>query len=325
MNGVPAGGRDVARTAYDMSPVEPLAIAMPLIELASGKGSFGREIEAKSGMEFANKLALGLYGFVMPPVVQKYGMRLAGPGGAELPMADIFDANGGQMTLPKHVTAGFMGLSMAGLTFLGAKTGLGASTAKAGAAALTAGIPGAMAGAEINTQRLMTDLGIKKDPFTNQSGDWTMDFFFNSFMGANRSWKVSASQAIANEGRRDARFAEMRNASNKEFMDAMRNGSESKAMSAMGAVYKLMHLEYADAELADKKFMDWAERQIKRLSWTPQFRNISSQMLESKIAAAKDMMRTSKSRFHRQRLSEMETERDQRRFSGAVNLKIQSP
>ncbi len=325
MSNVPTSGREATRTAFDMSPMEPFAIAMPLIELASGRGSFGREIETKSSMEWANKLALGLYGFMMPPMMQKYGMKIEGPGGAYVPMADIFTANGGQMTLPKSVTAGMAGLTMGGLTFLGARTGLGASLPKAAMAAATAGIPGAMAGAEINTRRLMTDLGVMDDPYTNKRGDWTMDFFFNTFLGANKSWKVSTSQAIAAEERRHTRFDKMRTSALKEYMDGLRHGQESKTLAARAAIYKSFVLQHADVDQADQKMIAWDERVMGLLLKTPQFRSISKDNLETRIAAFKEMLRLEKSKFKAQILSELETELQQRRMNKAIKLKVEMP
>lgn len=323
-NPEPTTGMEVARTAYDMNPIEPFAIAMPLIDLAAGKGAFGRPIETKSGFEHMNKLALGLFGFMMPPALQKYGMKLESKGaGAYVPMAETFEANGGQMTLPKGVTATFAGLSTAGLTFLGARSkAIGATKSAARLAAATSGIPAAMAGAEVNTRRLMTDLGIMNDPYTNQKGDWTMDFFFNTFVGANKSWKVSTASSIDADNRRGKRFAESRAISQKNFMDALRNGADSKMIASAGEAYKTFQYEHVDSELADKKYMEWLERNMKSLKSTPQFASISEEMLKSRMILVKDELRTSKSRFLRQKLAEMETELQMRRLRKAARLKI---
>jgi hypothetical protein len=320
-NGVPAPGKEVMGTIKDLSPVEPFAIAMPLVELAAGRGSFGREIETKSGWDFANKAALGLYGMLMPPMIQKYGMRVEGEGGV-YKMADIHEANGGQQTLPRSQTATFFGLSMAGLTAMGARKLPGATAAKTLGAAATAGIPGAMAGSQLNTRRLMTDLGIMRDPYTNEYNDRTMDFFFNTFMGVNKSWKVSPKTAIANEERRNKRFQEIRKSSLKSLMDSMRNGSESMAVAAAGEAYKTFQLQWADSPKADEEYLKWLERNVKNIGKTPQMRTVSEDELTFRISALKDVFKKTKVKFVGQRLAEMEAELHMRRASKAKNLKL---
>lgn len=321
MGGTPTPGAEAFQTAKDLTPVEPFAVFLPLLDLYSGRGSFGQEIQAKSGISFANKMALGLLGHLAPPVIQKYGMKLEGPGGALVPMGDTHDANGGQMTVPKYVTSTLFGLSAAGLTFLGARGGLGARGAGLiGSTALSGGV-GAMAGAEINTRRLMTDLGIMPDPRTGEYGDWTLDFLANSFFGLNKSWKVSPGQAIYNQNLRSKRFGEMRKVSVKELRDAIGAERRGAALSALAEIYKTYVYEHGDTQAAKREFMDWGQRTIKSMEGLRIYSGVSEERLLGQISALR-AANEELTKIRRQQLAELRAELQQRQLRKASGLKV---
>jgi hypothetical protein len=326
--GTPTPGKEGMQTAKDLTPVEPFAVFQPLLDLYSGRGSFGTEIEAKSNIAFANKMALGLMGHLAPPIMQKYGMKLPN-GEAFVPMGDLLTKNGGQMTLPKYVTSTFGGLAMAGLTMFGArghmagKAGKALSSARGAVAGsgLLSGTMGAMAGAELNTTRLMQDLGILADPRTGQKADWTMDFLANSWFGLNKSWKASAEQGIYNESLRTKRFAEMRKVPVKSLRDAISQGSESRAKSAIGEIYKLYGQEHANTEVAMKEYMAWAQRTQKSMEGLRIYQGLSEERIMGQIQALRDA-NAEKSKIKRQTIAELRSELNQRQLRKASGLTI---
>lgn len=319
--GTPTPGIEAFQTAKDLTPVEPFAVFLPLLDLYSGRGSFGQEIQAKSGVSFASKMALGLMGHLSPPILQKYGMRLPGPGGALVPMGDTLDKNGGQMTLPKGVTATLGGLSMAGLTFLGARAGLGAKGAGLAASTLLSGTMGAAAGSEVNTRRLMTDLGIMPDMRTQQYGDWTTDFLANSFFGVNKSWKVSPGQAIYNQNLRSKRFSELRKVSVKELRDGISSSDPGAARSAIAEIYKTYIYEHGDTQAAQREFMEWAQRTTKSMQGLPIYSGISEERLLSQIGSLR-AANDEKTKIRRQTLAELRSELQQRQLRKAGGLTV---
>jgi hypothetical protein len=336
------GGMEKLQAIKDLSPVEPLAIVMPLLELYSGRGSFGRELEARSGMEGMGKAALGLLGFLSPPIMQKYGMKLEGPDGV-VNMADIHGDNGGQMTLPKSSVATFTGLAAAGLTFLGASKMLGAKAgarvaAKAGGAvalaaakkasrvtagklAVGAGAAVGLAGSEMNTQRLMVDLGILPDVRTGEKGDWTLDFFANSFFGLNKSWKVGAKNALYNEAIKRKRWEPMRKAATKDWMRAVKAGNQSSIMSALSEVHQTMDLEWGDTETANLKMNEWIGRHVKMINRLPMFASMSEEWIDTRLKAL-NSLGPEKSKIVRQQIVEMMSELRMRNLNKASKLKI---
>jgi hypothetical protein len=326
--GSPTPGKEWLQTAKDLTPVEPFAVFQPILDLYSGRGSFGTEIEAKSGIAFANKMALGLLGHLAPPIMQKYGMKLPN-GNAFVPMADAFTKNGGQMTLPKYVTSTFGGLALAGLTFMGSKGHMAGKAGQAllsakgsvGAATALSGTMGAMAGAEINTTRLMTDLGILADTRTGQKGDMTLDFMANSWFGLNKSWKSSAEQNIYNESLRSKRFAEMRKVPVKGLRDAIAQGSESRAKSAIGEIYKLYGLEHANTEVAMSEYMKWAQRTSKSMEGLKIYQGLSEDRIMGQMQALR-AGNAEKSKINRQTLAELRTELEQRQLRKAGGLTV---
>jgi hypothetical protein len=280
--GPPTPGQEGWQTAKDLAPVEPFAVFMPLLDLWSGRGAFGQELKARSNMEYANKMALGLLGHLMPPIIQKYGMKLQSEGGFMYPMGDIHDNNGGMQTLPDYVGTTFGGLSMGTLTFLGGRKLKGVGALGLGAATALSAATGAAAGTEINTRRFMTDMGILPDPRTREQADWTLDFLANSFFGVNKSWKASPKQSIYNQKIRDRRFAPLRQIALRELKDAISVGSESRARVALSEIRKLFTLQYADTEMGGRKFLEWADETTSKLSQLPIFSGISQERTQAR-------------------------------------------
>ena len=292
----PWTGGERARGLLDVSPVAPFAVVLPIIETLSGRGSFGEEIEAASGMEYGGKLALGLLGHLAPPFMQKYGMKLPGPDGNPISMAEIFDKNGGQSTLPKAITATMGGLALGGLTFMGtkslatatrvAKTGagvLGATTATANMAA-TAGAAGvgALAGSEVNVNRLMHDLGITKDHNKNLPGEWTQDFVGNNLFGVSKSWRASPESNLMRDNIRKKEWGKQKTIVNNNLKKAIRDGSESRAAGYLAAGYKIFIKQHGDTPTAKIKFHEWAVRQIKSINKNPAYKGLSNEALEAR-------------------------------------------
>jgi hypothetical protein len=320
LGGAPTPGKEWFATAKEMTPVEPFAVFMPLLDLYSGRGQFGEEIQASSGIQFANKLALGLLGHLSPPIMQKYGMKLEGPGGAVIPMGDSFDANGGQMTLPKYVTSTFWGLSAAGLTAFGAGR-LGAKGAALLGSAALSGVVGGMAGAEMNTRRLMTDLGISPDYRTEEYGDWTLDFFANSLFGLNKSWKASPQQSLYNESVRQKRFIELRKGPVKSFRDAIIAGRESDAKATIGDIYKTYVYEHGDTNFARREFLDWAVRTTKSIQGLPIYDGMSDEQLRVKYAAILESWKEA-SNVEKRIAAELRSTHQERAARRATDVKI---
>lgn len=317
---MPAPGMEALRTAVDLSPVEPFAIAKPLLDLSTGRGSFGAEIQAKSGIEMANKMALGLLGFISPPMMQKYGMNISTPDGFYR-MWDIHGANGGQMTLPWQTTSTFGGLLGSSLTFLGAKYGLKAPTSVAAGAAAIGGTIGTMAGAEVNTRRLMTDLGVLPDPRTKDYNDPTLDFWINNWLGGGKSWKVTPNQALFNERLRDKRFTPYREALTRQWQDAIMNGSESTAMAVSSAIYSSFALQYGSPEKGQLKFAEWTEGMMRKMNKLPMFRDMPDDWISNQVKLMVEMG-PEKSKIQRQQLQSLMTELRMHRFNKAKGIKI---
>jgi len=321
LGGIPTPGREVAMTAKDLSPVEPFAVFTPLLELYAGRGSFGSEIEAKSGIDYASQMALGLLGHLSPPVMQKYGMSLQGPQGNPIEMAEIFANNGGQSTLPKAITATFGGLALGGLTFLGARMGLGATAGKAAVSAAVSGLLGTGAGYAVNVNRLMRDLGISPDPRTDQYNDATLDFLANSFFGLNKSWRADPLQAEYNQTLRNNQFSELRKSSVKEFRDAINNGRADVARAVLGEIKKTYIYQYGDTQMADTEFMEWARRMYSSIGSLPIWGGVSEKELAIRINSSR-AANAEKYKYQRERLAELRAEFIRRQLGKAKGLKV---
>jgi len=327
----PTPGISSMQTAMNLTPVEPFAVAMPVLEALTGKSDFGEPIETNSMTQTFSKAMLGMVGFLSPPMLQKYGMKLTGPQLNPVAMTEIFEKNGGRMTLPKAVTATFGGLAASTISFLGAgaamKTaGLAGTALKAaqGAQKLTAGISGAvgaLAGSEVNVKRLMVDLGIDEDPKDDEKANWTLDFFANTFFGLNKSWKSNPKQGRYQENLRSKDFAEMRRGPMKQFMDAIKSGRPDLAKAQIAAIRKLFTYEYADTEIAAEKYMDWAERTAKQMGSLAIFAGIS----EEKLMASADALHSTRpvsTKYRRQQIADANSEIRRRYLNQAKGLTV---
>jgi hypothetical protein len=343
-------GKDVAGAIADMSPLAVGSIITPLIQVATGRGSFGEDITSEGFLgqgSYGNKMAMGLLGFLSPPSIQKYGMKLNGPGGELVPMDQIHENNGGQMTLPSTITPTLMGLAAAGLTFMGGKklqaakgvigttkdiTGKLMSTpAFRKAQTLGAAIPAAMMGGfvgtastEINTSRLMQDLGISTNPNTGRkSGDWVMDGFFNTFTGINKSYAVSPGVEAKHNKRRHVAFKDTRIAAQKRWQDAIRNNEVGRASQATESIWKNFLMEYAgDSVQAKSRFMDWIESQTKALARSPQYRGMSATERAQRIQITRQHLEQDVTRYQQQAARDLWVDAGQQRLTNSRNVKI---
>jgi hypothetical protein len=322
MGGAPVLGRESAMTAKDLFPVEPFAVFTPLLELYAGRGSFGREInDAKSGIDYAGKMALGLLGHLSPPIMQKYGMKLDDSNGNPIEMAEIFESNGGQSTLPRAITATFGGLALGGLSFLGAKSGLGVAAKTAAGSAALAGAIGAGAGHSINMSRLMEDLGLNPNPRTGQMGDMTLDFVANSFFGLNKSWRSDPLQAEYQQTLRNKQTAELRASSVKQFRDAITNGRASSAAAILAEIKKTYIYQYGDTKIADVEFIEWSQRMMRDIGSLPIYGGVSEKELVMRINALR-AANAEKYKMQRARLAENRAEFLRRQLKKANGLKV---
>lgn len=217
---------------HDTSQVSLFAIVQPMLELAAGRDSFGNEIAATTPMEFAGKAALQLLSLQSPPAFGKYFGNIGGTTMNPITAADTFNWNGGQATIPKHMTPNYEGLSQDATAWnqpevdetlnknitgaaLGTAVGVGnylglrrkgVPTPMAAAAALGTGAFTALAGREINVKRMLRDLGWKRDEWTEQYADPTVEGLANTLTGAGKSFAVGGAHAIreANFRKQDA-------------------------------------------------------------------------------------------------------------------------
>lgn len=314
------GGGKAMRAAMDLLPVEPFAMLTPLMNVWMQQGAFGKDIPSTGFMQSADKMALGLLGFISPPLLQKYGMKLEGDSGNPIEMADIFDANGGQATLPKAITATMWGLAAGGLAYAGAKGLPGVTQGARVAAGLGMGALATMGGAEMNVHRLLQDIGIFGDQ-NGKHGEWTMDALFNSFFGSAKSWQVSPAQGQFQETMRSSSFENMRTVLNRDFGDGAENGMESKMIRAASAVRQTFLYEYGNTELADQKFLEWTDKRMDELMRNPAFRGLSEEQLLIRRAALREALDT-KTRAYNQQVNEVEAALLQKRAQRARHLKI---
>ena len=276
----PSQGGDIALDALiDISPVEPLAILLPALDIYSGRGPFGAEIRTDSLLQQVSKQMIGLMGILSPPIMQKYGMKLTGEEKNVFNMADIFEANGSQMSHPKEVQGTFAGLAVGGLTALGMKRmGMPTGTAlKAGAAV---GALGGLGGREINMQRLAVDLGMEVDPRTGQKGSWTSDFIGNSLLGVAKSWKATPEQQLFTEGRAAGNYQKVRGTITRRFNYAISQNDQTAARKEMGQVYQTFFQEHGNAAVAREKFDDWMTSNIEGQYGLPGLKGFSDETLE---------------------------------------------
>lgn len=320
--GKEGGGVEAFKTAKNLSPVEPFAMLMPLLDVWTQRGAFGQEIPTTGIGQSFNKMALGLLGFVSPPLIQKYGMKLEGPSGNPIAMADIFEANGGQATLPKALTATFWGLSMGSLAYAGAgKLPIPLSGGARIAAGLGMGALATSAGMEMNSRRLMQDLGIFGEPHTGKYGEWTMDFLMNSFFGTAKSWSLNPAQSQFNQTMRSNRFEEMRSVLNRDFRDGAENGMESKMISAASGIRQSFLFEYGNTEIADRKFIEWQEMRFKELMKNPAFAGLSEEQMLIRFGALREANDT-KSKAYNQEMNAVQAALLQKRAQKTRNTKL---
>jgi outer membrane lipoprotein SlyB len=313
-------GGEWLKAVTDMSPVEPMAVLMPLLDMYQGKGSFGEDMPSV-GAGIVSKMAMSLMGFLSPPMMQKYGMKVEGPQMNPIPMTEIQANNGGRMTLPKNITATFGGLAAGGVTFLGSKYGMGLKGVALAAPTALAGVMGSTAGNEINVRRLMTDLGIMGDPVTQKKGQWTLDAVANNFFGTAKSWPANAPRKIVEDNRKRRHYSEIRGQIIRDITDATLTKRTNEANYHLSRLYENHLSEWGNAEMAFKKYIESVEAITNSWSKTPQYAGISKEWVENRIEAL-NASADELSKIQKQELSELKALNQKQQMDKARNLKI---
>jgi hypothetical protein len=254
------------RSLIDLSPVEPFAVLMPLINVMMGESDFGQQIPVTGPTDVMAKSIMGFAGFLAPPLIQKYGMRVGDP------------------------DTGLLGLDTAG-------TRLGAATIGAGVGLAGGGLPGAVIGGiggglvGANTVRLQEDLGLSKSTRTGQPGNPIFDVLLNSFTGMGVSWKATPEQRLYNEGLRRERFSEVRAKWQKQMDYAILNGDDEMFAEAMGAINRSFTTEYLNPRVATDKFGEYAKRRLDKIGRHPQLKGYSEERLAQMLDEALNFAR----------------------------------
>jgi len=341
---VPTTGIEGSRTLINLSPVEPFAIVMPMVDIISGKDSFGKDIHARSGFEGVSKTALNFLAFLAPPWMQKYGMKISGPDGNPIDLVEAYAKNGSLLSHPSELELTDQGISHKSITAaLGAAAGFGLTAlggakyaqyakgaAKAGSllgnvpwgTAAGAGVAGTLGGYSINARRLFTDLGIMNDPDSQRPGEHTMDFWMNNFFGSAKSFQGSPNNVHRKDNERNRRFDEMRGVYENNIYDSIRNtGDQASTRASLAAVKNSFIAEYSNSETADKKFEDWVLNMIKGMPESSAFRGVTQEELLMRLTAYRE---ANKSKNHHQReiARQVRTELQIREMNKARGLHI---
>lgn len=263
-----------AQDLIDISPLEPFSVLKPMIDVMMGKGAFGREIPVEGPGQAVAKAALGMAGFLSPPIVQKYGMNLSAPDGSFLPTSEFLGKDIEVSGTPSAVATG---LGTAGLVGYATKSPL---------LAAATGALGALAGSQINTKRLMVDLGIESNPRTGQAGNPVYDLLFNSFAGLPKSWKADPKQRLFNEAIRDRNFSEVRSYHIKNIRSSLESGRPEAARAPMQKIFNSFLMQYLDPAKAQQKFEEYIARHIREFKRLPMLRGISEARLRDKLREA---------------------------------------
>lgn len=322
-NETPWSGAETFGAALDVSPVAPLAVAMPIINTALGRDSFGEEMDTSDGVSgMASNMSKAFIGFLSPPMLQKYAMKMGGADGNPVEMAEIFEKNGGQATLPKLLTATVAGLAVGGLTFMGTRnldtsrklaSGVAAAayqTAKAARrvkpgsllaktpktfpvlagvgkgdkiAAAGMGTVAALAGSEVNVRKLSEDLGLSRNPHSMQPGDPGLDFFTNNFLGM-KSWKAGNSNNALPRREHKMAYTHARTKVNKNITAYVSDNNISGIKGEVRKMYQLFKQQYIDdPSVALEKFNAWKERIYKTMAKNPAYSTYSNDELEREL------------------------------------------
>jgi hypothetical protein len=248
------------RGMMDISPMEPFGILMPLMNVFMGDAGYGQDIPVTGSTDAMSKALLGFAGFLAPPMMQRYGMRV---GGADTGFFNLGDAGG---RLGGAVTGGLAGL---------AAGGPGGGVIGAGA--------GALAG--MNTSRFEEEIGMRPKTTTGEPGNIMYDFLFNQWTGM-KTWKATPEQRLFNEKLRENRFSEIRNVHQKNMDAAIMNGDENLYNHSLGEIERSFTSQYVDPMIAQQKFGEYLERRVDKLGAHPQLKGYSQEELQMKLREA---------------------------------------
>jgi hypothetical protein len=245
----------------DLSPMEPFATLMPIMNVLMQRGSFGEDMPVSGPTDAMAKATMGMIGFMSPPLMQKYGMKVGDPN------TGFFDLAGGAGRLSAMALGGGIGYAAGGIKGAAAGAGLG----------LAAGA---------NTIRLQEDLGFRKNVTTGQEGNIIFDGLLNSTLGIGVSYKATPEQRLFNEKMRRDRFGDMRRVYQKQMDYAILNGREDMFNESLSNLSRSFSTEYLNPVQATEKFGEYAKRRLDKIGKHPQLKAYSQEQLAQMLDEA---------------------------------------
>ena len=300
-------GVDYARNLVDVLQVEPYAVVQPLFNILTGRDDFGNEVKSTGPMDLLGKSVMQAMNHHMPPMFTKFVGNVSGDQLNPISAAQYYARNGGELSVPSHMTPGAHGLSEEGADWLEAddqanklKTGasLGAASgfgvfkglktagvpAKTAAIAAAAqGVVVAAGGTQINVQKFMTSMGWSRDLKTEQPGDWTLDAFQNSIAGISKSFPASGHQQQLNEKYKAQEAGKQRGVIMKKIKDNLRHGRGEIANSYIKPLYDSFYRQYGNERIAKRMFNEAYARVLQEVNGSKLGEGISVDALKMQL------------------------------------------
>jgi hypothetical protein len=242
------------RGMMDISPMEPFGVLMPLIDTFMGDAGYGQEIPVTGASDAISKSLMGFAGFLAPPMMQRYGMRVGG------------------------TDTGLLSLDSVGPHLGGAIVGGAAGLVSGGPVAAAYGAGGGFL-AGVNTSRLEEELGLIPKGTTMEPGNPVYDIFLNQWMGM-KTWKATPEQKLFNEKLRNDRFMEGRKVYQNNMDIAIASGDEAMFNENLGKIHRTFLQEFANPVVANQKYGEYLERRVDKLGAHPQLRRYSMEELK---------------------------------------------
>ena len=339
-------GGEYLRNLLDMAPVAPFAVVMPLIDIALGRDTFGNEVRSEGPQEMLGKSVLQMMNHHAPPMFTKFMGNVSGDQLNPISAAESYAANGGQPSVPKHMTPGIHGLSEEGadwnetiddqqnrlLTGLGVGAASGAGVYKgltsagvpkkaAGIAAVAQGAIVAAGGTQINVSKFMSSMGYARDSKTEQPGDWTLDAFANSIAGISKSFPASGQQQIANEKYKTQAAGKQRGVILKKIKDNLRAGRGQIANSYIKPLYDSFVRQHGNARVAKRMFNEAYGRVIQEVAQSQGADGMSLDTIKMHIRSL-EAAQAEGHKFADKTVRELRMMLQEKRFKGAGKIKL---
>lgn len=166
------------------------------------------------------------------------------------------------------------------------------------------------------TYRWNQDMGNAVNPYTEEPGDFWLDFVHNNSPSLGKMYASSAEQGLANLDQAQKNITAYRGKLTRNFNAYTKSGYIEDASKTLKDVMRTFTAEWKDPAIANRKFGEWLTKHQEAIGRHPQLRGFSKEELQLLISRSVDNAGKTRTAAQAERVAAMRQEMTKRGQQG---------